>query len=243
MASEAFNLVKMQDEGQCPVEQQYNAESSATADGTLKLNNTLSVYIVLVVLTRGLIVVGCTLFLLWRRVVNDLERKRLRLHDRVGELEGMMIELEYYHDEKETNEHGSDLLESYARRIHCGLILNGGFAEEEDPDRMQRQAHELVNEGNAANYPARRSLADLRSTSEQYSGHDTMLLASTQQPIPSRGPASRTPRAKRRIQDNIDKLETQERNLIQMGREVEAALRVQFELTAYHNILENVPMG
>ena len=43
----------------------------------------------------------------------------------------------------------------YARRIHCGLILNGGFLEQEEPDTLTIISYDMVGETNAGNYLAR----------------------------------------------------------------------------------------
>ena len=47
-----------------------------------------------------------------------------------------MVELEYLFDRNEEDDRRVDLLTGYTRRIRCGLILNGGFVEGQEPDSM-----------------------------------------------------------------------------------------------------------
>ena len=61
------------------------------------------------------------------------------------------------------NLRGINILHNYARRLHCGLILNGGFVEHEVPN-LQTQtviSYDALGELNAGNFLARRSLEDI----------------------------------------------------------------------------------
>ena len=53
---------------------------------------------------------------------------------RVTELESSVREVEKDVSEIERREKRIDQLHSYARRIHCGLILNGGFTKHDTPN-------------------------------------------------------------------------------------------------------------
>ena len=88
-------------------------------------------------------------------------------------------------------EHRIDNLVGYARRVHCGLILNGGFVEERAPDTLTITNYNILGEINAGSYLARRSSEDMRSSSDRYHGHPVMLQAATQGAIPTGGPLSR----------------------------------------------------
>ena len=92
------------DQDQCGI-QKENVKDIAES-GTITL--------LLMVLALGLI---AALFLLWRKIENDFEDKRVWVQDRVGEFE-TMIEVEYYIDQREEDKNGLDLHERYARRIH-----------------------------------------------------------------------------------------------------------------------------
>ena len=72
------------------------------------------------------------------------------LCNRVNEAELRMVEIEYMIDQKE-EEHQLDKLTGYARRIHCGLILNGGFVEDDEVASWQRPGYDMISETNAAN--------------------------------------------------------------------------------------------
>lgn len=104
MANEAFSFVAAADQDQCGI-QKENVKDIAES-GTITL--------LLMVLALGLI---AALFLLWRKIENDFEDKRVWVQDRVGEFE-TMIEVEYYIDQREEDKNGLDLHERYARRIH-----------------------------------------------------------------------------------------------------------------------------
>ena len=99
-----------------------------------------------------------------------------------------MVELKYIIKENEGDEHQIDLLRDYARRIHSGLILNGGFVERETPDTEAIISYDMMGEINAANFLARRSLENMRPTEEQYDGRRVMLEAANQGAVPSDGP-------------------------------------------------------
>ena len=63
----------------------------------------------------------------------------------------------------ERDEEKIDRLHNYARRIHCGLILNGGFTEHETPDVPTVFANDVLQESKAGNFLARRSLEDMQA--------------------------------------------------------------------------------
>ena len=61
-----------------------------------------------------------------------IEAQRRFLGIKVDELEKRMAELEYRFNRMEEEDNGIDLLRGYARRLHCGLIPNQGFVEENE---------------------------------------------------------------------------------------------------------------
>ena len=84
-----------------------------------------------------------------------------------------------------------NVLRNDARRIHCGLVLNGGFVEHEVPDLQTVISYDALGEMNAGNFSARRSLEDTQATGGQYWGHRVMLRAATDGAAPSEGPLNR----------------------------------------------------
>ena len=86
--------------------------------------------------------------------------------------------------------HQIDLLRDYARRIQCGLILNGGFVEKGTPNTQTLISYDMMGEINAGNL-ARRSLEEMRFTEGHYEGHRVMLEAANQGAIPSEGPLTK----------------------------------------------------
>ena len=78
------------------------------------------------------------------------EALRTLLCDEVNQCERRMMKVEFILGQREKEEHQLD--------NHCGLILNGGFVEDEEPTSWQRPGYDLICETNAANYVARRSL-------------------------------------------------------------------------------------
>ena len=110
-----------------------------------------------------------------RRVEKEIER----LESKTGECE------------KDEREERATLLHNYAKRIHCGLILYGGFVENEVPDLQSIISCDALGALNAGNFLARRSLEDMQATEGQYWGHRMMLQAATDGATPSEGPLSR----------------------------------------------------
>ena len=80
------------------------------------------------------------------------------------------------------------MLQDYARRIHSGLILNGGFVEGETPNTPAILSFDILSEINAGNYLARRSLEAMQATEGWYEGHRVMLEAANEGANPSQGP-------------------------------------------------------
>ena len=74
-----------------------------------------------------------------------------------------------------------------ARRIHCELILSGGSTEHETPNIPTIIAYDVLQELNAGNFLARRSLEDMQASEGQYWGHRVMLKAATDGATPSEG--------------------------------------------------------
>ena len=89
-------------------------------------------------------------------------------------------------------EGGKDILRSYARRLHCGLVLNGGFAARQTPDTQTVISYDVLGDMNAGNFLARRSLEDMRATEGQYQGYRVMLPAAMDGATPSEGPWNKT---------------------------------------------------
>ena len=56
-----------------------------------------------------------------------------------------------------TSGRSTQRLRDFARRIHNGLILNGGFVEREAPDTDAIVGYDMLGELNAGNYFAGRS--------------------------------------------------------------------------------------
>ena len=74
---------------------------------------------------------------------------------------------------------------NYARRNHCGLILNGGSTTPETPDVPTIIAYDVLQELNAGNFLARKSLEDMPASTEQYWGHKVVLKAAADGATPS----------------------------------------------------------
>ena len=110
---------------------------------------------------------------------------------RITELESSIREVEKDIREIERREERIDQLRSYARRIHCGLILNGGFTEHETPNVPTIIAYDVLQGLNAGNFLSRRSLEDMQASTGQYWGHRVMLKAATDGATPSEGPLNR----------------------------------------------------
>ena len=79
---------------------------------------------------------------------------------------------------------------SYARRIHGGLILNGGFVEDEEVTSWRRPGYDMISEIHAAIHVARRSLEHLMYTTGRYSKRELLLEAASPGAVPSDGPGS-----------------------------------------------------
>ena len=109
---------------------------------------------------------------------------------RTDEAESRTVELESMIRECEDDGHQIDLLRDYARRTHCGLILNGGFVEKETPNTQTLISYDMMGGINAGNL-ARRSLEDLRPTEGHYESHRVMLEAANQGAIPSEAPLTK----------------------------------------------------
>ena len=125
---------------------------------------------------------------LYKHVEHKYEVLRDLLFNRVNEAELRMVGIEYMIDQKEEDEHRLDKLTGYTRRIHCGLVLNGGFVQEQGVGYLSVCSYEMLAQTNAGNYLARRSLEDMRSTAGQYHGHQVMLEAATQGAVHSKTP-------------------------------------------------------
>ena len=69
-----------------------------------------------------------------------------------------MVELEDMTRENEENGHRVDNLGNYARRIHSGLILNGGLVEQDEPDFLQTISYDMLGELNEANLLSQKEL-------------------------------------------------------------------------------------
>ena len=78
-----------------------------------------------------------------------------------------------------------ETLQEYARRIHCGAILNGCFVEREVPSRQAILSYNILSEINAGNYLARRSFEAMQATEGWYEGHRVMLEAAREGANPS----------------------------------------------------------
>ena len=61
------------------------------------------------------------------------------------------------------DEQSIDLLRDYARRVHCGLIFNGGFVDRETLNVQSIISYDMMSEINAGNFLARRSFEDVRT--------------------------------------------------------------------------------
>ena len=61
-----------------------------------------------------------------------IEAQKRFVTGKVNEFEVRVIEVEYMFDRREEDDHQVDMLTSYTMRIHCGLILTGGFVEDEE---------------------------------------------------------------------------------------------------------------
>ena len=121
------------------------------------------------IITIGFAAITLSKWALWKHVKERLETQRDFSCGKVNGCEIRMTELEYLFDRKEDYDNQVDLLGSYTRRLHCGLISVGvGFVEELEPDTMHRVNYDMTSETNAAFYLARRSLEGLRSTRGQY---------------------------------------------------------------------------
>ena len=79
-------------------------------------------------------------------------------------------------------------LHNYARRIHSGLILNGGFVEREIPNTHATSVYDMLNEMNAGHYLARRSLEEMQRTAGLFYRHQVMLQAAMNEASPAEGP-------------------------------------------------------
>ena len=67
----------------------------------------------------------------WKHVKERLlEVHRRSIAGKVSECDARMMEIERILDRKEKDEHQVDMLRSYTKRFHCGLIVNGGFIED-----------------------------------------------------------------------------------------------------------------
>ena len=117
----------------------------------------------------------------WR--ADGIEYRTKELDSRIEDLEGDANEVNYG-DKIER-------LRNYARRIHCGLILMGGFTEPDTPDTATISAYDALQELNAGNFLARRSLEDMQASTEQYWGHKVMFKKATDGATPSEGPLSK----------------------------------------------------
>ena len=87
---------------------------------------------------------------------------------RTDNAEFQITELGYEIREIENYEERVDLLHNYARRTQCGLILNGCLTEHEVPNIPTIIAYDTLQELNAGNFLARRSLEDMQATEGQY---------------------------------------------------------------------------
>ena len=108
-------------------------------------------------------------FAMWKlwKYKHCLSPRRNFLRAKVNECEIRMVEIEYNIYMKEEDILQVENLIGHTRRIHGGLILNGGFVEELEPDSLHRVSYDMIAETNAGNYLARRSFEGLRSTRGQ----------------------------------------------------------------------------
>ena len=84
-----------------------------------------------------------------------------------------------------------DKLHDYTSGVPSGLIPNGGFVEQEAPNTLEIISYDIMGEMNAANFLARRSLEDMRTTEGRYRGHQVMLKAAKEGEVPTEGPLTR----------------------------------------------------
>ena len=76
------------------------------------------------------------------------------------------VELELENDAREADEEKIERLRNYARATHCGLVLMAGFTEPETPDTARVSAYDVLQELNAGNFLARRSLEGTQASTE-----------------------------------------------------------------------------
>ena len=98
------------------------------------------------------------------------------LGDRVDGAELRIVEVEWMFDQAAVDNVRIDELRDYTRKIHSGLILNGGFVEEEVPGTLEIFSYDMIGKINAANL-ARRSLEDVGTMEGRYRGQKVMLKA------------------------------------------------------------------
>ena len=112
---------------------------------------------------------------LYKYLENRYEAPKISLCDRVDEAELTMVEIEYMIDQKDEDQRRTDNLTDYARRFHCGLILYGGFVEEQAPDTLTIISHDMLGGTHAGNYLTKRRLEDMRSIRGDYHGHSVTI--------------------------------------------------------------------
>ena len=118
----------------------------------------------------------------WR--ADGIEYRTMELESRIEDLERDASEVENYGDKMER-------LRNHARRTHCGLILMGGFTAPYTPNTTTINAYDVLQELNAGNFLARRSLENMKASTEQFWGHKVMLKAATDGATPSEGPLNK----------------------------------------------------
>ena len=97
----------------------------------------------------------------WR--ADGIEYRTMELESRIEDLERDASEVENYGDKIER-------LRNYARRIHCGLILMGGFTEPDTPDTTTIIAYDVLQELNAGKLLSKKELGRYASVNRTVLG-------------------------------------------------------------------------
>ena len=119
-----------------------------------------------------------TTFAMWklyRYFEDSYTRLKNTLGDGVDGAELRILEIERMFDQVDDDNERIDKLRDYTRGFHSGLILNGGFVEEEVLGFLETVSCDMLGEIFAANF--RRSLEDMRTMEGRYRGRKVMLKA------------------------------------------------------------------
>ena len=152
MVSEAF--LKAGDNIQCGLEDK-RLEEMKESNGNWK-------FWITVIIAIDIIFLAVVIFVVKRTVMSngviqrDADWRADNLEFRLTELSGIWKEMPFRWIMGRIN-----TLHNYARRIHSGLILNGGFVEREIPNTHATSVYDMLNEMNAGHYLARRSLEEM----------------------------------------------------------------------------------